>query len=636
MGNLFKISDRDCSSGWYKGNSIPALKSFMTETKPSVEITPVHAVVEELPMSVDELDSILKLQQSIFAQVASNVDYKEVLEGLCSMAQALLPNSAASIMVLNDSGKRLDVLCAPAVPPEGQMRLSGIKPGSGTGSCGNAVMCNQPVFVRDTFTDQRWDDLRDIAYDFNLCACWSMPVRDNDGQPIGSFALSSFEHRMPSAFHKRLLDVGASMVNIVLSRQRQEEQLHNQQQQLISALESDALTGLPNQSKLMLQLRAGIDHKSLILLNLDNFSYINTAYGPAFGDRFLCEVAAELQQFIAGAGDLFRVNADEFALLYTGRQDLNQRLESLQHYFFSQPLQIDEQSFSITFTAGAATAQVGVLGQAIRALSQARSRGKNRFHIYDAIADEPDQEARLAHIRWNSYLHEALNHQQLVPFFQGIRDNRTGEITRYEALVRLQRDNQSYTPYHFLDVAQHSGLLPSITREMINKGLAAIQGSATRLSFNITEDDLTRHWLQDYLLQKTAEYRVDPGQITLEILEGVSASGKKNHIRQLNSLKEMGFQLAIDDFGTEYSNFERILELQVDLVKVDSKYIRHIDTDPKSYEITKAIVYFAKNAGIATVAEFVHNQAVQDVVESLGIDYSQGYLFSEPQPDIQR
>ncbi len=609
----------------------------MTE-KPSVAETESLAgrtsKAAELQMSVEELDSILRIQQSIFSQVASNVDYRQVLDGLCNMAQALLPNSVASIMVMDEAQGALNVIAAPAVPTEGQARLCGLKPGPGGGSCGNAVFRNEPVFVQDTFTDQRWDDLREIAYDFNLCACWSMPVRNDKGEAIGSFALSSFEHRIPSAFHKRLLDVGAAMVNIVLDRQRQEQKLHDQQQQLITALEHDVLTGLPNQSKLVLELRASIEHKSLILLNLDNFRYINTAYGPAFGDRFLCAVAAQLQQLSAGLSELFRINADEFALLYSGEIDLAAELERLRQYFFVNPLQIDEQSFTLTFTAGAAIAQKGVLGQATQALSQARSRGKNRYHIYDAQLDEPDQEARLEHIRWNSYLHEALNTHQLVPFFQGIRDNRTGTITRYEALARLQRGGQAYTPYHFLNVAQLSGLLPGITREMIDRGLAVIQGTPTLLSFNITEDDLAQHWLEGYLSEKTAQYRVDPSQITLEILEGVSASGKKNHISQLSRLKEMGFKLAIDDFGTEYSNFERILELQVDFVKVDAKYIRNIDTDRKSYEITKAIVYFAKNAGIATVAEFVHNQAVQDVVESLGIEFSQGYLFSEPQPEL--
>ena len=116
----------------------------------------------------------------------------------------------------------------------------------------------------------------------------------------------------------------------------------------------------------------------------------------------------------------------------------------------------------------------------------------------------------------------------------------------------------------------------------------------------------------------------------LEILEGVSVSGKKNHINQLKAFKEMGLKLAIDDFGAEYSNFERLLELDVDFLKIDAKYIKNIDTDKKSYEIVKAIATFAKNLGIECGAEFVHSKEVQEKIEELGIEYSQGFYFDEP------
>ena len=116
----------------------------------------------------------------------------------------------------------------------------------------------------------------------------------------------------------------------------------------------------------------------------------------------------------------------------------------------------------------------------------------------------------------------------------------------------------------------------------------------------------------------------------MEILEGVSADGKKSHIEQLNELKQMGYLLAIDDFGAEYSNFERILDLDIDFLKIDSKYIKDIDVNSKSYEVARAVAYFAKNANIPSIAEFVHNDAVQKIVEDLGIDFSQGFYFSEP------
>ncbi|MEY8216479.1 MAG: EAL domain-containing protein, partial [Colwellia sp.] len=97
-------------------------------------------------------------------------------------------------------------------------------------------------------------------------------------------------------------------------------------------------------------------------------------------------------------------------------------------------------------------------------------------------------------------------------------------------------------------------------------------------------------------------------------------------------LKAKGYALAIDDFGTEYSNFERILDLDIDFLKIDARYIKDIDENKKSYEISRAIAFFAHNAGIPCIAEFVHSASVQTVVENLGINYSQGYYFSEPAP----
>ncbi|BBB27409.1 GGDEF domain-containing protein [Amphritea japonica] len=588
---------------------------------------------EVLAMSVEELDQILRFQQAIFTQVASNTPYLEVLSALCRMAEKLLPDSVATVMLRDDQTGLLNVLVAPSVPQEGIDALTGLAPGPGSGSCGNAVMRNEPVFVRDTYTDPRWEDLRQLAVDFNLCACWSMPVRNNAGNVIGSFALSSFENRSPSGFHTRLLDVGASMVNIVLAKQSQEDALEEQRQQLITALEFDSLTALPNQAKLKMELDHCIAVQSLLLMNLDNFRYINSAYGPAFGDQFLCKVAELLTQQFPDA-ELHRINADEFALYYRQPAELQLQIESFKQYLFCHPIQIANQSFSITFTAGGSTSRTGLLEQAVQAMSQAKARGKNQYHLYDAAQDEPDQALSRQYISWNAKLHDALNQGRVMPFFQGIRDNATGQIVSYEALVRLEVEGVFYTPYHFLNVARLSGLLPTITRVVVDKGLAKITGTGLTLSINITEDDLLQEYLEDFLTDKIAEYSVEPQQIVLEILEGVSAAGKKSHIAQLSRLKQLGYKLAIDDFGTEYSNFERIVELHVDIVKIDAKYIKHIDTDSKSYEITRAIVFFARNAGIKTVAEYVHNEAVQQVVESLGIDFSQGYLFSEPTQDL--
>jgi EAL domain-containing protein (putative c-di-GMP-specific phosphodiesterase class I) len=153
-------------------------------------------------------------------------------------------------------------------------------------------------------------------------------------------------------------------------------------------------------------------------------------------------------------------------------------------------------------------------------------------------------------------------------------------------------------------------------------------------SINITEDDLAENYLNEYLNEKISFYKIDSKRIILEILEGVSSNSKKNHIKQLNQLKKNGFKIAIDDFGTEYSNFERILDLDIDYIKIDAKYIKDIDTNKRSYEIVRAISFFAKNVNIPCIAEFVHNESVQKTIKDLGIAHSQGYYFSQPRKEL--
>lgn len=709
----------------------------------------------EVPLTVEELDQILQLQQMIFSRVARNEDYLSIINKLCSLTESFLTNAVASVMLVDSESGLMSVLAAPSVPDAGIDALQGLKPGRTGGSCGNAVFGNEPVYVRDTFTDPRWTDLRHIAYDFNLCSCWSVPVRNEAQEAIGSFALSSFEHRTPSAFHKRLLDVGASIVSIVLARHAQDQHLaasrkrielmgsvltqssegvlvtdaHNRivetnqafetitgycgeevkgldpkllssgrqgaafykdmwaeltlqgqwhgeivnqrkdgselsqwmslsvirdtlgkvqnhvavftdltelkagKAKLVDALEHDQLTGLPNKAKLSMLLDADDHPRSLLLLNVDNFSYINTGYSLAFGDKLLCAIAQRLVE-VEPKAQIFRVNADEFAIYYDQVVDLKAANVRVLKQFFSRQINVDDLGFNITFTAGGASGSGSLFGKAVQSLRKAREQGKNQFHLYNADTDEPDQAKRAEHIYWNSMLHDALSDGRIVPYFQGIRDNQSGEIVKYEALVRLLHDHTVHSPYVFLEAARLSGLLPLITRRVIDRGFAQITGTDIELSVNITEEDLNQHYLEQYLESKLDEYQVSASQVTLEILEGVSSTGKKNHIKQLRALKARGYRLAIDDFGTEYSNFERILELNVDFVKIDAKYIKNIADDKASYEITRAIVYFAKNAGIATIAEFVHNQAVQDVVDQLGIEYSQGYLFSEPAESV--
>jgi diguanylate cyclase (GGDEF)-like protein/PAS domain S-box-containing protein len=172
-----------------------------------------------------QLEQLLQLQRDILEMVALSRATNEILDQLCLLSEAMVPNSVGSIMLLDGTGKHLHVRSAPSIPKSGIDALNGLQPGPNAGSCGTAVFTRKPVFVDNILTDQRWSGLLEFAERFNLHACWSMPIKVGDGDVIGSFALTSFEIRPPGPFHKRLLDTGSYLAGIVLEREQQGNRL---------------------------------------------------------------------------------------------------------------------------------------------------------------------------------------------------------------------------------------------------------------------------------------------------------------------------------------------------------------------------------------------------------------------------
>lgn len=182
-----------------------------------------RAIGNDVPS--EQLEQLLQLQRDVLKMIAVGRATREILDQLCLLSEAMVPESVCSIMLLDETRSHLDVCSAPSIPPEGVEALNGLQPGANAGSCGTAVFNKEPVFVENILSDPRWDKLLDVAEQFNLKACWSVPIKTADNEVKGSFALTSFESRLPSTFHKRLLDTGSYLAGIVLEREQQAHRL---------------------------------------------------------------------------------------------------------------------------------------------------------------------------------------------------------------------------------------------------------------------------------------------------------------------------------------------------------------------------------------------------------------------------
>ena len=369
----------------------------------------------------------------------------------------------------------------------------------------------------------------------------------------------------------------------------------------------------------------------LVMLNIKNFNQVNATYGFDIGDEVLKITASKVHSILEQK--IYRIDSDEFVFVSDA---VEQDIKKIKQHFKDSPLCIFDEdiniriSFSFSVVHGK---ESDLLRKLTIALKQAKREPYKPYVYYRSVEVNDD------FIRFNGYLYNAIFSQQeaqIVPYFQGIRDNKSKKIMKYESLARLEVGGEIYTPYYFIDIAKNSGFLFEITKIMIDKTFAFLSAQAEdiTISINITEDDLLSNYLKEYLIFKLAFYQIESQQIVLEILEGVSSAGTHSSIVQLKELKELGFKLAVDDFGVEYSNFERINELEVDFIKIDGKYIKNLDTNPKSYKIAKAISEFASSMDIKVIAEFVENESIQKIVQEIGIDFSQGYHFSIPSKTI--
>ena len=227
-------------------------------------------------------------------------------------------------------------------------------------------------------------------------------------------------------------------------------------------------------------------------------------------------------------------------------------------------------------------------------------------------------------------LKTSIENKNLTCYYQPIIDNKTKKITKYEALIRIETENKVYLPYEFLDIAKHSEYYSKITYCILNKALNVIRKENIKVSVNISQKDITKPKIINAIYELLEENKDITHLLTFEILEDENIDNIFELEQFLKKAKELNIVIAIDDFGSGYSNFKRILIMKPDILKIDGSLIQNIDTDKYSYNLVKSIIEFAKINDIKTVAEFVENEVIYNIVKDLGIDCSQGYYFAKP------
>jgi diguanylate cyclase (GGDEF)-like protein len=418
---------------------------------------------------------------------------------------------------------------------------------------------------------------------------------------------------------------------------------------LLDTLYTDRLTGLPNRTKLLQDLK-NFRGGALVLININDFKQLNDFYGHACGDFVLREfgrrITAYLPRLLLSKGVsgavLYRLPADEFAVVLPGvttSEFSGAGLHQFFNYASMQKFQYADQEISFEITAGVAmdhSEQPGQLGETLlasanMALDSARKQNQ-KFLVYDASMQIREEYQH--NLEWAKKLKQSLEQDRVVPYFQPILNNATQTIEKYECLVRIiDEKGNAVLPGEFLNVAKKLQIYPETTQTMIEKSFAVFREVEGDFSINLSYQDILNEQTTEFIKTKLDESGLGP-RVVFEILESEGIQNYEKVHDFVQAIKQRGGKIAIDDFGSGYSNFEHLLQLDADFIKIDGSLIKNIHTDRNALIVTHGIVSFAKRLNLKTIAEYVHCREVFERVCKLGIDYSQGYYISPPQPSI--
>lgn len=418
--------------------------------------------------------------------------------------------------------------------------------------------------------------------------------------------------------------------------------------QLIRELQAsytDQLTGLPNRVRLLRDLQSR-RAAAFLIINLDRFNQINSLFGNDCGDHVLLAAAKRLSSFSQDDGQealkIYRLPGDEFGILTPAMEPESLRglADQVRQLITSERFDWHQQRLTVDVSIGMALrsqrsqlkpqeAADQLVSQAKAAVLQAREEGRHHLLYDPATGVEENYENNLY---WANRLRAAIEEDRLVPWFQPIHHNQSGRITKYECLVRMvEPDGTVVSAGRFVGIANKLRLNRRITELMIDKCFACFSDRDEEFSINLSYGDIVEPETVDRIVSALESSGIGD-RVIFELLESDGVASYENIHSFIERIKPFGCRVAIDDFGTGYSNFAHLLSLNVDFIKIDGSLIRNLHRDHTAFLVTSGIVQFARSLNMGTIAEFVHNEAVQAKVCELGIDFSQGEYFSMPLP----
>ena len=429
------------------------------------------------------------------------------------------------------------------------------------------------------------------------------------------------------------IDVFSLYVFIALATFYYEYINNENEKHILLQLYTDSLTKTPNRTSLVLDIKNNIGNK-IILINVDNFKHINDLYGNTIGDKVLVEICKRLDRFRNNkyVHNIYKLHADEFAVLFyekINRSELIDFVNDLEKSL-NQEYYTDNIEILLSITMGISDSTSKILEEADMALKLAKENQVRSLFFEESMKIKEKYENN---ITWVKNIKKAIAGDNIVPVFQPIYNNSTEEVNKFECLIRMVLDKELVSPAYFIDIAKKSRFYTHLTKIMLLKSAEYFADKDYIFSINISLYDIYSKESTIFFTSVIDDYKIGD-KIIFELTEAEQIENNSQVIFFIDKVKERGCKIAIDDFGTGYSNFDYLLKMNVDILKLDGSLIKNLPENKQSEVVVETLVNFAKKLNIKTVAEYVFSKEVFDIVKKLGLDYSQGYYVGKPELDI--
>lgn len=425
-------------------------------------------------------------------------------------------------------------------------------------------------------------------------------------------------------------------------------------QRILNAYFYDSLTGLPNRTLFIRQLRElkqqyyhPQQSKSMmvICIDLDRFKMINDALGYQAGDWLLITTACRLRTNLAEKVIFARVGGDEFAIakVITDEAIALKSFHQLQTEL-NLPFDLQGSQTSTTVTTGIAFHSLAtdfdpedIFRSALTAMYQAKASGKISHQVF---AHKMRSEA-LKRLQLETDLHEAIKQQEFELYYQPIVNLTTGKISGFESLIRWHSPQRGFVyPGAFIPIAEEIGaiiplgewVLKEACRQMSQWQQQCAEASSLFISVNLSGRQFVQPDLVDTVQNILQTTGLDSSSLKLEITESIVMENIHQAITMLDNLKALGIKLSIDDFGTGFSSFSYLHRFPMDTLKVDRSFVNNMNQSQKNFEIVSTIILLAHKLEMDVVAEGIETNTEKMALKKLGCEYGQGYLFAKPLP----